>query len=231
MARGQLTANTIVSTGAGTWQRAGTVPGLRAPTTVSSASGPAAPPGTQPPGSVRPQRGGTSPTPIVLLGANQPPPAPSYPYAKRLIPLGLIVGFGALAVYLISILPTIFQWNRGTVENATFRNLAHLAQGTALYTADHDDRYPLDMASANHARHALSKYIAQEEAFESLQLDGEIWGNEMLSGVNSTSILHQDRTVLFYEAVPFHDRYAIVFANGKTDSKPEAELNRGLGQG
>lgn len=132
------------------------------------------------------------------------------------------------AILSAILFPVFAQARNAAKETQGQSNLKRLALGTLIYTADFDDKYPLDMSSAKAVEMAISPYVKDPKVFFSVNTPGgEILGNDALSGKSSALLEDPAAVAMYWDSKPFpgsQKRGILAYADGSARRIPFEEL-------
>jgi hypothetical protein len=132
------------------------------------------------------------------------------------------------AILSAIIFPVFAQARTAAKQTQGLSNMKSLALGTIMYTADFDDKFPLDMSSAKTVKKAIMPYVKSEASFVSLNApEGEILGNAALSGKNSVLLEDPATVAMYWDSKPWPGspkRGILAYADGSARKIPFEEL-------
>jgi prepilin-type processing-associated H-X9-DG protein len=129
----------------------------------------------------------------------------------------VLVGFFAVAAILFPVFAQSGHSARTSRTKAmTMSNMKQVGLAAIMYSADCDDRLPLQLGSARQVKPVLLPYIRNEQIFTTLNPNGgEFLGNAKINGMSLMEVDKPAETVLFYESNDWPDgRRVVCYADG-----------------
>ena len=160
------------------------------------------------------------------------PPVASPPARNNRATMWIVLGVLGLAgscvvLILAAILFPVFAQARLAARRTQgLSGMKRLGVGVLLYTADADDAFPPEMASAKAMEPWIGPYVKDPALFRSKNpAGGEILGDARLGGKKETALAEAGRTITLHDGKPWADGKAPVgLADGSARRVPFVDI-------